>query len=66
MKKSRDEPRTLLRLPNVSERTGVGVRMILKLVRRGEFPNPVRLTTPLRMTVWKSDEVQEWINRVSA
>ncbi len=61
-----DEPRILLRLPKVSERTGVSERMILKLVRRGEFPNPVRLTTPLRITVWKSDEVQEWINKVSA
>ena len=59
------ESRTLLRLGIVSERTGVGKSTIWQMVRKGEFPAPVRIATP-KMTAWRSDEVQEWINRVSA
>jgi predicted DNA-binding transcriptional regulator AlpA len=59
------EPRTLLRLGIVSERTGMGERTIWRMVRLGDFPAPVRVATP-KMTAWRSDEVQDWINRVSA
>ena len=50
-----------MRLPDVSHATGIGKSTILRLVRHGKFPAPVRLVDP-KITVWKSNEVQGWID----
>ena len=53
-----------LRLPEVIHQTGLGRSTIYRLVSKKEFPDPIRLITPA-VTVWKSNEVQEWIENVS-
>ena len=52
-----------LRLPDVKHMTSIGKTTIYYLMRRGEFPDSVRLLP--NTVVWKSDEVQEWIKQTS-
>jgi len=54
----------LMRLTDVSKATGIGKSTIRRLVAQGEFPAPIRLVYP-KITVWKSDEVQGWINEAT-
>ena len=54
----------LLRLPEVIHQTGLGRSTIYRLVSKKEFPDPIRLVTPA-ISVWKSNEVQEWIEAAS-
>ena len=55
---------SLMRLADVSKATGIGKSTIWRLVAQGEFPAPIRLVYP-KITVWKSDEVQGWINEAT-
>jgi predicted DNA-binding transcriptional regulator AlpA len=55
---------SLMRLADVSHATGIGKSTIRRLVVQGEFPAPIRLVYP-KITVWKSDEVQGWINEAT-
>jgi len=55
---------SLMRLPDVSHATGIGKSTIWRLVRKGEFPAPIRLVYP-KITVWKSNEVQGWIDNAT-
>lgn len=50
---------TLLRLPQVIARVGLKRSAILRRVKCGEFPRPVRLGP--RTNAWKSDEIDKWI-----
>ena len=50
---------SLLRIKLVSERTGLGKSTIWKWVKEGRFPHPYKLST--RVTVWSSEEVNQWI-----
>ena len=49
----------ILRMPEVVARTGLTARSIRRLVARGDFPPPIRLS---RRTVgWLESEVEAWI-----
>jgi len=55
---------SILRLPEVKNRTGLGRSTIYNLVSDGTFPKPVNLGS--RSIGWVEDEVDTWIeNRIS-
>ena len=57
---------TLLRLPTVRARTGLGRSTIYRLIDEGQFPRPVQLggTT---LVAWVQSEVDGWIaERIAA
>jgi prophage regulatory protein len=54
-------PKTLIRLPETSRRTGYGKSWIYKLVSRGCFPQPVKIGP--RAIAFVESEVDEWINQ---
>lgn len=49
----------ILKLPQVVERTGLGRSMIYEMVKRGEFPAPVKLS--VRSVGWLESAVDAWI-----
>lgn len=51
----------ILRKPAVSEKVGLSSVHVMRLVRDGKFPAPVRLG-PASIG-WLSSEVDEWIQR---
>jgi prophage regulatory protein len=56
---------TILRLPAVKARTGLGSTSIYRLIALGTFPKPVRLG--LRAVGWVASEIDAWIaQRVEA
>lgn len=50
----------LLSVRTVAGITGLCISQIYKLVARGDFPKPLRLTE--RTTRWRADEIAGWIN----
>jgi prophage regulatory protein len=59
------EPRSLLRLPEVKRRVGLGRTSIYEAVARGDFPQPIKLSE--RAVAWPSDAVSRWIEaRIAA
>jgi|TARA_B100001146_G_scaffold185505_1_gene168788 prophage regulatory protein len=52
--------RKILRLPTVSDRTGLSFSSIYKQIRLGEFPRGIKLTA--RATGWDEEAVQGWID----
>lgn len=50
---------TLLRLPAVLERTGLGRSSLYAAIQEGRFPEPIRLSA--RAVAWPSSEVDAWI-----
>ncbi|WP_395699936.1 helix-turn-helix transcriptional regulator [Aquabacterium sp.] len=51
-----------LRLPQVEQITGLKKSTIYLLMRRGEFPNAVKITA--RCTAWPASRVYEWVQDV--
>ena len=49
---------TLIDLPEVKEITRLGKTAIYRAMRRGEFPQPVKIGRAAR---WPRHEIQEWI-----
>ena len=49
----------LLRLPEVTDRTGLRRAAIYDAIKRGVFPRPVRIGR--RAVAWPESEVQAWI-----
>lgn len=49
----------LLRLPAVQAQTGLSRASLYNLIRQGEFPAPIKLTS--RSCAWPSNEIAEWI-----
>jgi prophage regulatory protein len=49
----------LLRQPAVLARIGLSKSTLWELVRRGQFPRPVRISS--RAVAWRSSEVERWI-----
>lgn len=49
----------ILRKPGVSERTGLGKSTIDQMVRRGQFPPPIRLTG--HAIGWRVEDVDAWL-----
>jgi prophage regulatory protein len=52
---------TILRLPAVKIRTGLGRSTIYLYVSQGTFPKPVRLGK--RAVGWLESEIQDWLQR---
>ncbi|MBL8225227.1 MAG: AlpA family transcriptional regulator [Chromatiales bacterium] len=52
---------TLLRLPEVSRRTGLSRSSIYDRIKRGTFPPPIRLD--YRLSAWVGAEIDQWIAR---
>lgn len=59
LSKSPPQHRSALRLPQVIERTRLSRASIYRLVRRGRFPTPCRLSE--RVTVWDATEIDAWL-----
>jgi prophage regulatory protein len=49
----------ILRKPAVAERTGLGKSTIDQMVRRGQFPPPLRLTR--HAVGWRVEDVDAWL-----
>ena len=49
----------ILRKPGVAQRVGLGKSTIDQMVRRGEFPAPIRLT-PYAIG-WRVEDVDTWL-----
>ena len=49
----------ILRLPEVSQATGLSRSTIYRLVQTGNFPPPLKLTT--RTIGWYSTDIDTWI-----
>ena len=52
--------RRALRLQQVVERTGLSKTHIYRLMQRGQFPAPARLSE--RVVAWDEDAVCAWLN----
>lgn len=48
----------LIRLPELTDRLGIGKTKLYDMVKNGQFPKPVKLGN---VSVWSSDSVGEWI-----
>lgn len=49
----------VIRLPEVTQKTGISKSTVWRLVRAGRFPAPLKLGS--RMTAWVEEEVDEWL-----
>jgi len=49
----------LLRRPEVEARTGLSRSTLYDWMKRGEFPQPVKLG--LRIVAWRESDVTEWL-----
>ena len=54
-------PAFFLRRPEVQARTALGRSTLYALIKKGDFPKPVKLTGA-RAVAWSSHEVSEWID----
>ncbi len=45
----------------LSERLGVSESTIRRMVKRGEFPKPIQMST--RAVRWRESDVMEWLDR---
>jgi prophage regulatory protein len=52
-------PDTLIRLPQVLQRTGLSRATLYRLAKTGDFPRPVKIG--LRASAWRSREINEWV-----
>jgi prophage regulatory protein len=48
-----------LRVRKVSDKTGLGVSSIWRLVNEGQFPAPIKLTAGC--TAWFEHEIDQWL-----
>lgn len=53
------KPGSLIRLPTVMLRTGLGKTSLYALANAGKFPTSVRLST--RAVAWREEDVDAWI-----
>jgi len=51
----------LLRLPEVTKRTGLSRSFVYAEIKDGRFPKPVKITK--RTSAWIESEIDEWIER---
>jgi prophage regulatory protein len=49
----------LLRRPKVEARTGLSRSTIYDWMKRGDFPQPVKLGT--RIVAWRQSDIEEWL-----
>jgi prophage regulatory protein len=50
---------TLLRRPDVENRTGLSRSTIYEWMKRGEFPQPVKLGA--RLVAWRESDLTAWL-----
>ena len=50
---------TLLRLPQVLERVGLGKSSVYAMIHRKEFPAPIKIGD--RISAWDSSAIDAWI-----
>ena len=58
------EPKKILRMPAIQEKTGLSRTTIERLVRKGDFPQPVRLAASA--LGWFEHEVDAWLTERAA
>ena len=51
----------ILRMPELTSRTGLGRSTVYKLIQSGDFPKPVKLTR--RAVGWLLDDVERFMAR---
>lgn len=51
---------SLIRLPEVRQRTGLSRSAIYALMREGRFPAQTKIG--LRCSAWSADEISEWVS----
>jgi len=54
----------IMRVGEVLELVGVSRTTLWRWTKDGRFPKPVRLPARANLIGWKSDEVQEWMDRL--
>ena len=55
-------PQELLTSQQVADRLAVSVRTLWRLVKRGEFPQPIRYNR--KLVRWKSGDVERYIDKL--
>lgn len=55
---------TLLRRPEVESRTGLSRSTIYDWMKRGDFPQPVKLG--VRLVAWRESDVVAWLDALEA
>ena len=53
------EPEQFLSMREVTRRLGVGASTLRRMIKRGEFPRPVRVG--LRRVAWLASEYESWV-----
>ena len=56
------EPK-LLRIREVTERTGISRASVYRLMGKGTFPQPLRPTE--KMVRWRVEEVEAWLDNLT-
>ena len=59
-------PETLIRLPEVMNRTGMSRSSIYLAMRNGTFPRPVKLIPGGTAVAWRESDIQAWIDERTA
>ncbi|CAN1516011.1 AlpA Predicted transcriptional regulator [Sphingomonadaceae bacterium] len=54
-----DEGFKLLRRPDVSNKVKISKTQIYRLIRKGQFPPPFKLSE--RVSVWNEGEIDSWL-----
>lgn len=62
MSPSAEESDRLIRIDEVKRRVGLGKTMIYRLIGKGQFPRPYKLS-PF-VSRWSDREVRQWIDQV--
>jgi prophage regulatory protein len=62
VQKQTEKPKRILRQPKVLERTGFAKSSLWKLIKDGDFPQPIRLTK--RTIGWLESDIELYIERL--
>ena len=54
-----EKPNKILRLPAVLERIQLSRSTIYAMLKRGDFPQPVKLG--VRARAWRAEDIENWI-----
>jgi prophage regulatory protein len=49
----------LMRIPEVTQTTGLTKSTVYDLIRKNRFPRPIKLSE--RASAWRADELEKWI-----
>ena len=54
-----DNPQQVLRFPDVRARVCLSKPTVYRMIARGEFPRPIKLTT--RAVAWRVADIDQWL-----